>query len=45
MFKVVKNYAGYEYVVMNPETGEIAEAGHATLEEAKQAAKNFNEWN
>jgi hypothetical protein len=45
MFKVVKNYCGYEFVVMDVETGEIAEAGHETLEEAQQAAKNFNEWN
>lgn len=43
MFKVVRNYAGYEFAVLDTETGEIAECGHETLEEAKEAAKNFNE--
>lgn len=46
MFKAVKNYAGYEFAVVDKETGEIAECGHESFEEAKKAAKNFNDdWN
>ena len=46
MFKAIKNYAGYEFAVVDKETGEMAEAGHKTWEEAKKAARNFNrDWN
>jgi len=46
MFKAVKNYAGYEFAVIDPQTGELAEAGHETWQEAVKAAKNFNKaWN
>ena len=45
MFKAVRNYAGYEFAVVDIETHELAEAGHETFEEAKKAAKNFNKYN
>jgi len=44
MYKAVEDYLGFGFAVID-ESGMIVEYGYATLEEAKKAARNFNECN
>ena len=44
-YKAVRNYGGYNFTVVDTETGVIVEGEYENWNQALKAARNFNKWN